>query len=871
MAWGKCDKNNIENVHLLEHHCADVASCFEAILARDAFNRVLASAAGKERLSGSIVAKLACLVFLHDFGKLNSGFQFKVRGEQRKLGSSEGHVNEAIAVVQGESELFQQIMLHLQLDKLVVSCGESIWPLLLASLSHHGRPVNCHKTLSNRCKSAWEAHNGYDPVEQAKKFGMLALKWYPEAFENDGGLLPDNPPFQHAFAGAVSLVDWLGSDEALFPFVKQSDSDYIVVARKRAVQAVKNCLYSGMAGNQVRNKGSFAEVFGFAPNRLQQHIAQIPSDIPLLIVESDTGSGKTEAAFERFCKLYCENKVDGMYFALPTRSAAVQIHGRIDRAVKQFFKPPWPETVLAVPGYLKVGTVTGQHLPEWRVKWDDEDNLEMRALRWAAENSKRYLSAQVAVGTVDQAMLAAMEVKHSHLRAFSLARSLLVIDEVHASDIYMRSIIARLLKNHVTQGGHVLLMSATLGSDALRSWLLGVRAARENSINIESAVRIPYPSVAYCQDTQEITVAPVPRWGREKIVSVRLMPFMDNHSEIAAEALARAAQGAKVLIVRNTVKYAVRTQEALERHSLGKDGKFLFKVNGVRTMHHGRYGPEDRVLLDDKVAEVFGKQRSGNGRIVVGTQTLEQSLDIDADFLITDVCPVDVLLQRIGRLHRHERQRPEEFSSPQCCVLVPQHGFSAMLEKPVNGLGIDNKGNGIYLDLRCIEATRKLIERHSEWRIPEMNRYLVEKGTKNEVLDEIARQNGNDWEKIWEKVTGKKLADGSSASFATVNWCKGFKEHDVVFSDNEAAIRTRLGEEGPAIDFAPPFPGPFGKPVSRLSVPAWMSSERLIQAIELKQQPVWQTLDNTEGSSCSISLGDKRFHYGRMGLSDNSD
>ena len=144
--------------------------------------------------------------------------------------------------------------------------------------------------------------------------------------------------------------------------------------------------------------------------------------------------------------------------------------------------------------------------------------------------------------------------------------------------------------------------------------------------------------------------------------------------DAAAERALRAARaGAKVLVVRNTVNHAVATQQALEKLALnGSDLGLLFACQGLPTLHHGRFAADDRRLLDRAVEERLRKDRASGGLIVVGTQTLEQSLDIDADLLITDLCPVDVLLQRIGRLHRHQRHdRPAGYDTPNCVVLTP--------------------------------------------------------------------------------------------------------------------------------------------------------------------------------------------------------
>ena len=137
----------------------------------------------------------------------------------------------------------------------------------------------------------------------------------------------------------------------------------------------------------------------------------------------------------------------------------------------------------------------------------------------------------------------------------------------------------------------------------------------------------------------------------------------------------------------------------------------MFRRNGMATLHTGRFAAEDRRLLDAEVEKQLGRDREDGGCIVVGTQTLEQSLDIDADLLITDLCPMDVLLQRIGRLHRHARkQRPEGYRQPGCIVLLPPHDdLTPLLSKKGGGGARNGLGGYVYPDLRILELTRRIV------------------------------------------------------------------------------------------------------------------------------------------------------------------
>jgi CRISPR-associated endonuclease/helicase Cas3 len=168
------------------------------------------------------------------------------------------------------------------------------------------------------------------------------------------------------------------------------------------------------------------------------------------------------------------------------------------------------------------------------------------------------------------------------------------------------------------------------------------------------ACKVPYPAISDSHSLRKVAGT-----GQSKRVRWSTRDIIDSPEKIAELALAAAAQGAKVLIVRNTVPAAIATLAALEARV--PDPAWLFQVNGVVTLHHSRFSRQDRPLLDAEIENAWARSGQAGALIVVGTQTLEQSLDIDADFLITDLCPMDVLLQRVGRLHRHANERPEAY------------------------------------------------------------------------------------------------------------------------------------------------------------------------------------------------------------------
>jgi len=376
----------------------------------------------------------------------------------------------------------------------------------------------------------------------------------------------------------------------------------------------------------------------------------------------------------------------------------------------------------------------------------------------------------------------------------------------------MEHLLTCLLTFHTAAGGHALLLSATLGAAARARYLTQLNAIVPP---LTEAIAYPYPALSS-------DVAPAPERlaenGQGKAVAITLAAEIGDPRLIAARALTAAERGAKVLVVRNTRGDAVRTFLSLMEQAPNHPA--LFRCAGVATLHHGRFAQEDRGLLDTAVASQIGGERSVGGLIVIGTQTLEQSLDIDADFLITDICPADVLLQRLGRLHRHpwRTDRPAKFETPHAIILAPER-MDTLLSSGKHGLG---GKNGPYDDLIATEATRRLVLRHPVWSIPNMNRLLVETATHPEALEQLTReleQIDPKWRISATGADGREFAQRGAAATARLRVDIAWTDPDIVFPKDEKFF-TRLGLRDLALIFDGAGPmGPFGRRVKHLAVP----------------------------------------------------
>ena len=831
-AWGKTDEAG-QPAHHLVHHSMDVAAVLEGLLRHPVIRRRAEAAAGRALGDGDRTW-LAALAFLHDVGKLSPAFQAKAWPEAIR-GRTRGHLDEGVAWLNGVFRRPDAMggAAHALLRPLVEAGQASAEAWLGALFAHHGRPV------SLGVSRPFDTVPHYDWRAEEAVMGEALRAWFPGA-EPERAIL-HRPPLVHLFAGLLALADWIGSDRDAFPFELALDvPGYGDRARKRAVAAVRAV---GLVDPPWPDaEPSFADLTAFAaPRGAQALIGEVPLEERLVILEAETGSGKTEAALWRFAQLRSAGLVDALYFAVPTRAAASQLHRRVHQAM---VRAGGPEAILAVPGQLRAGEAAGRRLPGFEVLWDDERPGGGR--RWAAEHATRYLAAPVAVGTVDQALMGALRVKHAPMRAAALSRSLLVVDEVHASDAYMNAIARRLVRDHLALGGHAMLMSATLGSKERAVWL--GRTAPE----LGKASAAPYPALWTMGSDAPLTSSASNDVGREKAVHPSLIPTMDP-DHVASLALEAAAQGARVLVIRNTVEAAVGTWRAL----VADRADLCLEAGGGPALHHSRFAAEDRRLLDAAVEAAFGKGTASRGVVAIGTQTLEQSLDIDADLMICDLCPMDVLLQRIGRLHRHDRDRPLGFEAARVIVLAPERGLAPLAAGPSfeNGLGAwEAQGviAGVYLDLRGVEATRRMLAEGGPWFIPADNRRLVEAATHEGALREIEREMG--WEGYTMRVVAQALAEAGQARDLALDRSAPFPH---AFPDADETVQTRLGARGPILELPEGTVGPFGGPITQLTPPAWWC-----RGLTGQKPPVVEPQE----PGLRITVDEMAFLYSRDGL-----
>lgn len=463
-------------------------------------------------------------------------------------------------------------------------------------------------------------------------------------------------PRELALSGLVVLADWISSNEELFPYTSAPfTGEYVELAQHLADDVLGKIGWQRWSPERAtRNADWFDDRFGFAPNAVQRMAvvaAAAPSLPGLMIIEAPMGVGKTEAAFGAVETLAFRKRLGGMFVGLPTQATSNQMFVRTTRWLEKL----GPGTFVVELAHGKAHQVEAYRALRGKpscIDCDGDHEAVVTAEEWFG-GSKRRLLAPFVVGTVDQVLMSSSKVRHVALRHVGLIDKVVVIDEVHAYDAHMSVFLRRALRWLGAAAVPVVLLTATLPPRARQ------RLAEAYVGGAVELGEVGYPSITTVSVGGEVNSRTVVLETPPKSIQLTILDEDPNDPagvEFIAKVTSLVEMRANVLVVRNSVGRAQRCYRSLAA-TLGADSV---------TLLHARFMSDDRLSKEQWLVEHFGPKASRPaGYVVVGTQVLEQSLDVDFDALVTDVAPVDLLLQRVGRVWRHPGvSRPRGLRGP---------------------------------------------------------------------------------------------------------------------------------------------------------------------------------------------------------------
>lgn len=797
--WGKAKKDPEQagpDYHLLAYHSLDVATVGWHLLNPN--NKLCQELAEFIQLSPKQLQRLFTFALvLHDLGKFSGAFQalklfdtpalhqFKVRRPYDGAKARHDMLGWVLWQIALEEGLDLPLLTKQALTSDVLE--NALCTLLDTTWGHHGKPIRPRHIVE------LEDHLADANILHAKSFiedaaNLLQPEW-PAAFFT--------AEVQQCFrqiswhlAGVAILADWLGSDTRHFPYQTEAISlvAYWPEALAKAGRAVAATdLFKSF---NVQPFSNFQQQFGFTPTPLQQWAATVPlAEGPqLFILEDVTGSGKTEAALTLTQRIMAADQADGFYFGLPSMATSNAMFKRVTSHYQQMYQGCVPSIVLAHGARDMEQAFRDLLLPSSAGDTNyqpDEQTATAVCNEWFADSRKKALLAPVGVGTLDQALLAVLPRRHQALRMIGLHRKVLIFDEVHAADEYMLVLLQDLLQLHARQGGSVILLTATLAQQQrqqlARRWLdvLGQPELIDCSDDFPLATQVSMVGM------QQAALA-----SRADVCRTLKVAFLHSVENCVAAIVEAVAKGQSVVWICNSVGDALAAYNVVSAALTEPEQCLLF---------HSRFALIDRQRIERQVLSTLGKQSTAierKGKVVISTQVFQESLDADADLMISDLCPIDDLIQRAGRLHRHTRDAQGSYQAgiadqrlaPVLYVHSPEFTNSPnadWLSAQFRNTQLVYRSPGkLWLGLRVLTEQQVI-------RMPEDARLLIESVYGEHVSKEIP-------EALWQDELmhhGEVQRKTNKAMQQTIDWYQGYcADSAVKWYEDETDISTRYSD-----------------------------------------------------------------------------
>lgn len=767
--------------HPLVLHALDVASVGEAILrSHEALRGRLGQTWGLSE--ESVFPTLRFLLCLHDVGKFAKKFQAKAPEHFPSCFAGDA-ANVATSFDHGAGGLH---LFDADPANLAMADAEDpfAWRLMVSAVTgHHGRPPppRAGNVRRDFARAGVVAARQFAREARGLCLGAAALPRIDESHAERASFL---------VAGLAVLADWIGSNQEWFPYreARGALDAHWSEACGRAATAVAE---AGVLPCPARERVAYRDLLpdlrpdvSFERTPMQQWAEQValPEGPALFFVEDETGSGKTEAAVMLAHRLMCAGAAGGLYVALPTMATANAMFDRLARSYRCLFADDAEPSVALAHGargmhedFQEARLRGGRHEEPYSgssAGESDDTTASAACAEWIADDRRRTFLADVGVGTIDQALLGVLPSRHQSLRLLGIAQRVLVLDEVHAYDRYMQREMEGLLEFQAALGGSAILLSATL---PLR---MRGRLAAAFGRGLPGGLEDPddtndYP-LATTRCRRRIAAEAVPGVAaRARAVPVRFL----RHPLEAIDRIERAARdGRAALYIRNTVDDALDAHAELGRRGVDAD------------LFHSRFALVDRLDIERRVTDTFGRmsaEAERRGKVLVATQVVEQSLDLDFDVLATDLAPVDLVIQRMGRLWRHER--PHRRGRPELLVVGPE---------PVDDAGPDwfrrafPGAAHVYWDHARMWLTARRLEDAGMIDSPGGLRQLIE-SVYGEGVDSDVPEGLQD---IYWDAEGRANADASVAAHNVLDVRKGYRWDGAAW-ESDIRTPTRLDDD----------------------------------------------------------------------------
>jgi CRISPR-associated endonuclease/helicase Cas3 len=724
-------------------------------------------------LQSSTVGALAAL---HDLGKVSPGFQRKCEVWLEENGllktALNGRWDAAMESDHGKVS-------HAAIQSFLVEAGADHDTAKFASAvlgAHHGRlnPPNDRGYRPGGAISEGQSSIDWD-AERIKNAQMIG-DYFISATIPSG--LNDSSPTLWWLAGLTSVADWIGSDERFFSPEKSHEEDRASLARL-SLDAI------GFTLPVLKQGLSFEAIFRFPPNEMQVKVMAAIRGPGVYVVEAPMGTGKTEAALGAAYQLMVSGKANGIYFALPTQATSNRIHLRMNEFLQRIAPDAHASRLIHSNSWL-----TDSHVGICPVATEKKGGIpdDARISRDWFSSTKRSLLAPFGVGTVDQALLGVVAAKHFFVRHFALAGKVVILDEIHTYDLYTGTLIDKLITTLENLGCTVIVLSATLTGKRRR------QIAEDSNSDMED-IHAPYPLIT--GRTEGANFDPItPASPDSRHVSVDFV----TTNKASEDAIELARRGGAVLWVCNTV---VAAQEQYQR--------FMKSINAHEFpvgLLHSRFAFWQREKLETEWMERLGKNGASRcGSILVSTQIVEQSVDLDADLLITELAPTDMLFQRLGRLWRHVRNNRPIGLVARMYIIEEEKDLKEFMilnaKAIMNALGSKAKVYAPYILLRSLEVWKEVCSKEQKQvSIPLQIRQLIEstyEGKEKEpeawqqlsfdwfgtdsAKEMLAHRNSNLWQLALEDKEGVQTRVNEMPTVSLV-LCRSIKKLEATFIDN---------------------------------------------------------------------------------------